>query len=1053
GGQQIDLLTPVSVAGNVTMNDNNGDFPLTIMGVGDLVVTGSITTTTSGAGVDILNTAVRLGGALSLDIGTTYQADTTEFTGVGQVIPVGAPYTYESLVVSGTAAVAGSLVLPGGLTTRGAGQLDVGGFDVTVATDVGAQGSGVTGTVGRVIMNGGAGGLLEGTVHHLDVTLPDGQTVSLSDSLHATGNLSLRGGTLALSGNSALIDGQLLFNAAFGDTASLNFGSPNGVSTVLSALGGLDASGAMFLSMHESLDTLIVGSGAGWYGNVPSDTALTGGVLVFLSDFDEDGGPGFRASTTGDATVIMAGASTTMWLANAAVRVRHLRATGDSVVFGNSGNTIYGNLTVGSGGLFDAGSADTVIGDLTTEGTGRLRMDGGTLTVNGSTTFGGGSTVGRLTGGTLQVGGDFSQSGTETFAAAAGHIVSLIGPTSQSVSFGDPTTSRFGDLTIAQPGTPAGITLSSEVNIEGSLTMSGGPGGMQTVFGNGNILRVGGLAVDTARLNNALLIWTDTGTFTGSFTQFHHVDLDGYGAAATQFSVAHAGAATPFVFDRVQFLTTPTTGRYVSAQDLVTDPNILTITMQNSTPGDGTAFEQELGGAVINWTAPANLNAWLTATSGLWSIGSNWSQGSAPTLGDSVIINLPGTYTVTFDQNNVQVGAVTVGGASGTQTLEITSADTLIIVGDLDLNPNGVMAVRTGAMVQHRGHSEIDGTVSIDDGGKSQYQGGGTRDGTHILNPGSSVTGQGTFSVNSATLVDVRGTYDVDSTLQLNGTFEFNGADTAFTARGAYLGGGFFQGSGIFAVRDSFSTNTGNVEGTGKIVVLPGAKLNFNSPLRTRSIDVRGTLIQPDAVLSIETGAAINVLSGGVFDIQADGDLFGSVAEVLTNAGTIQKSGGTGTFAIRNALINNGTVDIQSGTLDLQILTHNSGAVIQGTGTASLSATPANRVLSGTFAPGTSPGILGISGTFDPTATGVLNIELGGTTVGTQYDQLAVTGAATLTNATLNVTLINGFTLTSGQTFTVLTTTGLINGTFATENLPPGVTATYNANSVVLVVP
>jgi len=38
-----------------------------------------------------------------------------------------------------------------------------------------------------------------------------------------------------------------------------------------------------------------------------------------------------------------------------------------------------------------------------------------------------------------------------------------------------------------------------------------------------------------------------------------------------------------------------------------------------------------------------------------------------------------------------------------------------------------------------------------------------------------------------------------------------------------------------------------------------------------------------------------------------------------------------------------------------------------------------------------------------------LNIELGGTTAGTQYDRLRVSGTATLASA-LNVTLANGFT-------------------------------------------
>src|SRR5207247_5619443 len=55
-----------------------------------------------------------------------------------------------------------------------------------------------------------------------------------------------------------------------------------------------------------------------------------------------------------------------------------------------------------------------------------------------------------------------------------------------------------------------------------------------------------------------------------------------------------------------------------------------------------------------------------------------------------------------------------------------------------------------------------------------------------------------------------------------------------------------------------------------------------------------------------------------------------------------------------------------------------------------------------------SSGILTITGNYTQTAAGTLNVKIGGTAVGTQYDQLNVLGSANLDGA-LNISLINGF--------------------------------------------
>jgi hypothetical protein len=100
----------------------------------------------------------------------------------------------------------------------------------------------------------------------------------------------------------------------------------------------------------------------------------------------------------------------------------------------------------------------------------------------------------------------------------------------------------------------------------------------------------------------------------------------------------------------------------------------------------------------------------------------------------------------------------------------------------------------------------------------------------------------------------------------------------------------------------------------------------------------------------------------------------------------------------------------------------------------------------GILAPGNSPGTLTILGNYTQAPSGTLNVELGGTTSGTGFDVLAVTGNATL-DGTLAVTNFGGFLPATANVFRFLTVVGTRSGTFATTNLPAGHTGvvTYGA--------
>lgn len=168
----------------------------------------------------------------------------------------------------------------------------------------------------------------------------------------------------------------------------------------------------------------------------------------------------------------------------------------------------------------------------------------------------------------------------------------------------------------------------------------------------------------------------------------------------------------------------------------------------------------------------------------------------------------------------------------------------------------------------------------------------------------------------------------------------------------------------------------------------------------------------------------------------------------LLNQGTIRADVAGGLLDIAGQGWSNvGTLEAtSSGTLRL----HDSWA---NTSTGIISASDGTI---GALAAGTNQGLLkvGKSAVFTcasdlvQTSTGVLEVELGGTTP-SLYGSLDVTGQATI-DGTLHVTL-NGFSPASGDQFQVLTASPVL-GPFATTDLPPEFTwnVSYPGTAVIL---
>ena len=125
----------------------------------------------------------------------------------------------------------------------------------------------------------------------------------------------------------------------------------------------------------------------------------------------------------------------------------------------------------------------------------------------------------------------------------------------------------------------------------------------------------------------------------------------------------------------------------------------------------------------------------------------------------------------------------------------------------------------------------------------------------------------------------------------------------------------------------------------------------------------------------------------------------------------------------------NGTVIVNPGSYSGDV---NVNRVMNVKGVFTISGALTVTAAGASVSPGFSPGIIN-SGNLSLTAGSNVNIEVNGPIVGTQYDQLNVTGTVSLGNANLNVGVSNLYTPSAGQTFTIVNNDGNdpVTGTFA----------------------
>ncbi|MFQ5702731.1 MAG: hypothetical protein ACE5HT_01780 [Gemmatimonadales bacterium] len=365
----------------------------------------------------------------------------------------------------------------------------------------------------------------------------------------------------------------------------------------------------------------------------------------------------------------------------------------------------------------------------------------------------------------------------------------------------------------------------------------------------------------------------------------------------------------------------------------------------------------------LNATAQAATVRWTNPAGGNWSNPANWDLGVVPGAGSTVIIDLTGTYTVTLDVPTVTLGGLTLGGATGTQTLAL-GGNALAVMGTSSVGANATVTVE-GSLVLD-GNSVIDGSISSVTGGALTFASG-----THTLSAGSGIAG--TLAVNFAGgAATVSGSYAAAAgTLVMGGTVNFNNITAPATTISLTMSAGTLGGPGDLAVSTSINWTGGTWTGGGDVSLASTGTAILGGGAKT--LDARGFFNSGTATwtagdISSGNGSVITNPAGAIFDIQGDVALqftLGGTRPSFVNNGTLRRSVGTGLATLDADLNNTGTVNVQSGTLAVSgTFTHGATATLQGAGTFQI---PGDLITGGTV---TMPsGQLSIGGVLTPTGT------------------------------------------------------------------------------------
>jgi fibronectin-binding autotransporter adhesin len=399
--------------------------------------------------------------------------------------------------------------------------------------------------------------------------------------------------------------------------------------------------------------------------------------------------------------------------------------------------------------------------------------------------------------------------------------------------------------------------------------------------------------------------------------------------------------------------------------------------------------------------------------------------------------------TLTASNTNALINS-TLNLAGGTLNFSgIQSASIGAIAGSSNFPVSGMLSLTVGnnnASTNYSGN--LSGTIisGINKIGTGTWtlSGTNTQSGALNIQGGTVVMGSvGALSPSSAISISSGATLDLndfnDAITSTSNSLSING-----TVRNGSISGTGTVTLGANGVMSAISTSSSaTVTQTGAATVVNftngGQFTNSASQALTWS---NGTVTSPGRLTVSGTVNSTDFTSDGVVTMNSTGTINNTLSNLYLGGGsrtTINAGGhlttasGTTIELDGGLLVNNGTI---TGTTDV-----NYGSLAKGTGTYGV----VNVSQGGTYAPGNSPGIVTAAAVnFDstPVSSGAatLQIELAGTTPGSQYDQLHVTGQLSL-GGELQVLTLPGFTPSQGNSFDIMDW-GTLSGKFSELDLP-----------------
>jgi autotransporter-associated beta strand protein len=572
-------------------------------------------------------------------------------------------------------------------------------------------------------------------------------------------------------------------------------------------------------------------------------------------------------------------------------------------------------------------------------------------------------------------------------------------------------------LTKAGSGTLA-LTANNAPTFQGGVTLTSGilSVGSNTALGTAQATLDGGTLQASSAVSLGNLIFVSAPapamvggssniTFTGPVTLGSGATLIVNNTGTTTFAAALAGAGSLTVFAGTGTVVLPVANNTYTGDTTLASG---TLSLGDNLALGGAGTLNFSGGTLLATVAItlANrilVNAAASATTTIGGSNNVILTGPIFLLNNTTPLTVTDTGGVTFQGSVTGPGGLTEAAGTGTVLLLVmntysgttTLTSGILVIGD----PS---ALGTGPLVLNGGNFQSNGTVTL----------------TNLFTVGGPATVGGS---NSLTFAGA-GTLNTGSVLTVN-----NSATTTFSA--VLSGGG--------GVTDA---------GTGTLIL--AAANAYTGP----TLINMGTL-QLGVANAIPSGSAVTVASAGTVDLNDFNDAIGSLAGAgnvslgngilssganntsttfsgqISGAGGLTKAG-SGTFILTGNNNYTGPTTVLAGALIVNGAQTGSNVAVSSGATLGGAGTLGSITAAGIVSPG-GPGTAVLrSGNVVFNAGSMFTVKLNGTTAGTGFDQLNVSGTANLTaNPTLSISA--GFAANVGDTFTIIMSTNGLTGTFS----------------------